>query len=107
MPSSIPLIKVALKSGCFLNPANLLQIEVEDTGVGMSPTQLKKLFRPFYRADNPLREQVGGTGLGLLIAKSLVEHHGGEMWVTSEPGKGTVFSFVLPLEQQGGRGDNE
>lgn len=91
----------------FLNPANLLQIEVEDTGVGMSPTQLKKLFRPFYRADNPLREQVGGTGLGLLIAKSLVEHHGGEMWVTSEPGKGTVFSFVLPLEQQGGRGDNE
>lgn len=92
----------------FRNPANLIQVEVEDTGVGMSPAQLKKLFRPFYRADNPLRELVGGTGLGLLIAKSLVEHHGGEMWVTSELGKGSIFSFVLPLEPPKiEQGDNE
>jgi signal transduction histidine kinase len=65
----------------------------------MSSEQLQKLFRPFYRADNPLRERSGGTGLGLLIAKSLVEEHNGEMWVTSELGKGSTFSFVLPLEQ--------
>jgi signal transduction histidine kinase/GAF domain-containing protein len=82
----------------YLTPSNLLQLEVEDTGVGMSPEQLQKLFQPFYRADNPLRDRSGGTGLGLSIAKSLVELHGGEMWVTSELGKGSTFSFALPLE---------
>jgi PAS domain S-box-containing protein len=83
----------------FLNPANLLQVEIEDTGVGMSLEDQQKLFRPFYRTNNPMRDKVSGTGLGLSIAKSLVERHGGEMWVTSEPGKGSIFSFVLPLEQ--------
>ncbi len=83
----------------FLNPANMLQVEVEDTGVGMSPEQQAKLFRPFYRADNPLRDEVGGTGLGLSIARSLVEQHNGEMWVQSEQGKGSTFSFIIPLQQ--------
>lgn len=83
----------------FLNPANMMQVEVEDTGVGMSPEQQQKLFRPFYRADNPLRDEVGGTGLGLSIARSLVEQHGGEMWVNSEQGKGSTFSFIIPLQQ--------
>lgn len=83
----------------FLNRANMMQIEVEDSGVGMSPDQRKKLFRPFYRADNPLRDVAGGTGLGLSIAKSFVEEHGGEMWVTSELGKGSIFCFILPLTQ--------
>ncbi len=83
----------------FLNNANLLQVDVADTGVGMTPEQMQKLFRPFYRVDNPLSVRAGGTGLGLSIAKSLVEHHNGEMWVSSEPGKGSVFCFVLPLEQ--------
>jgi GAF domain-containing protein/nitrogen-specific signal transduction histidine kinase len=83
----------------FLNRANMLQVDVADNGVGMSPEQRKKLFRPFYRADNPLRDVAGGTGLGLAIAKSLVEQHGGEMWVTSELGKGSTFSFIVPLEQ--------
>ncbi|MGQ9925297.1 MAG: GAF domain-containing protein [Chloroflexaceae bacterium] len=85
----------------FLNPANMLQIDVEDNGVGMTREQLKKLFRPFYRADNPLRDVAGGTGLGLAIAKQFVEQHGGEMWVQSEQGKGSIFSFMLPLEQAG------
>jgi PAS domain S-box-containing protein len=83
----------------FRNPAGLLQVEVEDTGVGMSPDQMEKLFRPFYRADNPLREEAGGTGLGLSIAKSLIEEHGGELWPTSELGKGSVFHFVIPVQQ--------
>jgi signal transduction histidine kinase len=83
----------------FLNPAQMVQVEVEDTGVGMTPEQCEKLFRPFYRADNPLREIAGGTGLGLSITKSLVEQHGGEMWVTSEQDKGSTFSFIMPLEQ--------
>ncbi|MBX0328516.1 GAF domain-containing protein [Oscillochloris sp. ZM17-4] len=83
----------------FLNRANMLQVDVEDTGVGMSPDQRKKLFRPFYRADNPLRDVAGGTGLGLSIAKALIEQHGGEMWVTSEIGRGSTFSFIIPLQQ--------
>jgi signal transduction histidine kinase len=83
----------------FLNRANMLQVDVEDNGVGMTPEQRKKLFRPFYRADNPLRDVAGGTGLGLAIAKQLVEQHGGEMWVQSEQGKGSTFSFILPLQQ--------
>jgi signal transduction histidine kinase len=65
----------------------------------MSPEQQAKLFRPFYRADNPLRDEVGGTGLGLSIARSLVEQHNGEMWVQSEQGKGSTFSFIIPLQQ--------
>lgn len=83
----------------FLNPAGLMQVEVEDTGVGMSPDQVEKLFRPFYRADNPLREEAGGTGLGLSIAKSLIEEHSGELWPTSELGKGSTFHFVIPVQQ--------
>lgn len=91
----------------FVNRANMMQIEVEDTGVGMSPEQLKKLFRPFYRADNPLRDVAGGTGLGLSIAKQLVEMHGGEIWVTSELGKGSTFSFAIPLQQATNGADDE
>jgi len=83
----------------YLNRANMLQVDVEDNGVGMTKEQQKKLFRPFYRADNPLRDVAGGTGLGLAIAKQFVEQHGGEMWVQSEQGKGSTFSFIVPLEQ--------
>jgi GAF domain-containing protein/nitrogen-specific signal transduction histidine kinase len=83
----------------YLNRANMLEVDVEDNGVGMSKEQLKKLFRPFYRADNPLRDVAGGTGLGLAIAKQFVEMHGGEMWVQSDLGKGSTFSFIVPLQQ--------
>ncbi len=83
----------------FMNQAHMMQVEVVDNGVGMSFEQRQKLFRPFYRADNPLREVAGGTGLGLSIAKALVEQHNGEMWVASELGKGSAFSFILPLQQ--------
>jgi GAF domain-containing protein/two-component sensor histidine kinase len=83
----------------YMNRANMLQVDVEDNGVGMSREQQKKLFRPFYRADNPLRDVAGGTGLGLAIAKQFVEQHGGEMWVQSEQGRGSTFSFIVPLEQ--------
>jgi signal transduction histidine kinase len=83
----------------FINPAGLLQVDVEDDGVGLSLEQQEHLFRRFYRADNPLRDEVGGTGLGLSIAKSFVEKHGGEIWVQSELGKGSTFSFMLPLTQ--------
>ncbi|MEN9935446.1 MAG: hypothetical protein RLZZ387_2025 [Chloroflexota bacterium] len=89
--------RVALR--VTLNPAGLVQVDVEDNGVGISPEQQQHLFRRFYRADNPLRDEAGGTGLGLSIAKSLVELHGGEMWVESETGRGSTFSFIVPVTQ--------
>jgi signal transduction histidine kinase len=85
-----------------LNPAGMLQMDVIDNGVGLTPEQQKKLFQRFYRADNPLRTEAGGTGLGLSIAKSFVELHGGEMWVESEIGKGSTFSFIIPIVQSAG-----
>lgn len=70
---------------------------VIDTGVGMGPEELEKLFTKFWRADDPHVRDQPGTGLGLTIAKNLVELQGGEMTVTSERGKGTTFAFTVPV----------
>ncbi|HAI08593.1 MAG TPA: hypothetical protein DCM17_04640 [Dehalococcoidia bacterium] len=56
-----------------------------------------KLFQKFYRIDNSSARTTAGTGLGLAITKALVELHGGEIWVESETGEGSVFSFTLPI----------
>lgn len=72
-------------------------LEVRDTGVGLSPEEQARLFTKFFRADNPATKKVGGTGLGLWITRSLVEMHGGAITVESEPGKGSAFSFTLPV----------
>ncbi len=74
-----------------------LQIEVVDTGVGVSTEDQEKLFTRFFRADDAAVRQQPGTGLGLNITKSLVEMHGGQIWVESEPGVGSTFGFTLPL----------
>ncbi len=78
-----------------------VQISVSDTGVGIAKEDMKKLFTRFFRADNPMRDEVGGTGLGLAISKSFVELHGGEMWVESQVGQGSTFTFTLPLGNAG------
>ncbi|MGC8874439.1 MAG: response regulator, partial [Chloroflexia bacterium] len=76
---------------------DVLQVDVSDTGVGISPEDQQRLFTRFFRADNPMRDEVGGTGLGLAISKSFVEMHGGRIWVQSELNVGSTFSFTLPL----------
>jgi PAS domain S-box-containing protein len=74
----------------------VLQVDVIDTGVGISLEDQDKLFTPFFRADEQAVRQETGSGLGLTITKSLVEMHGGEMRVASKPGKGSTFTFTLP-----------
>jgi signal transduction histidine kinase len=82
----------------FQRNGDEIEVQIADTGVGISPEQQRRLFIPFYRADNPLSEQAGGTGLGLSIAKSFVELHGGTIWVRSTVGVGSVFTFTLPIK---------
>jgi PAS domain S-box-containing protein len=75
-----------------------VQVEVGDTGVGMTADERDKLFTKFFRAQNPATQNVGGTGLGLNIVKSLVEKQGGRIWVISEPMKGSTFIFTIPAD---------
>lgn len=77
----------------------LVAISIEDTGVGMSFEQQRHIFTRFYRGDNELRAKVPGVGLGLSIAKSLIELHGGEIQVSSVQGQGSTFTFTLPIHQ--------
>ncbi len=74
-----------------------VEFHVRDSGVGIAADEMDKLFTPFHRAPNAKTSHVSGTGLGLYIARSLTELHGGEMWVHSVIDKGATFFFTMPL----------
>jgi signal transduction histidine kinase len=76
--------------------AQSLALEVRDNGSGIAPDELPLIFNRFYRSD-PSRQQTGETGLGLAIARSLVELHHGSISVQSEPGRGAAFTVLLPV----------
>ncbi|MCL2457488.1 MAG: cache domain-containing protein [Desulfobulbus sp.] len=76
-----------------------LRIEVADSGIGISQEQQEKLFSPFEQAESGISRQYGGTGLGLVISKSIVEHMGGKIWIESEIGKGARFIFTMKAKR--------
>jgi two-component system, NtrC family, sensor histidine kinase GlrK len=77
--------------------ARSLRISVSDTGRGIAPEALSRIFERFYQGATRARTGVAGTGIGLALAKRVVEAHGGKIWAESELGKGTTMTFVLPL----------
>jgi PAS domain S-box-containing protein len=77
----------------------LARIAVHDTGIGIAPEDVARLFTRFFRVDSSLTREIGGTGLGLSIVKSIVELHGGTVTVESTPGEGSTFAFTLPLAE--------
>ena len=76
-----------------------VHFSVSDTGIGIAPEKLDKVFEKFTQEDSSTTRRFGGTGLGLSISKSLVELMGGRIWVESELGRGTTFHFELPFEE--------
>ena len=76
---------------------NFVYISVTDTGIGINKEIQQKIFDRFFRAEDPNVQKVAGTGLGLSIVHSLIEMHGGQIQVKSTPGKGSTFTFNLPL----------
>ena len=73
-----------------------IEVAVEDSGIGIAPEDAAKLFEKFHRVASPETRDIGGSGLGLYIVKSLIEAHGGRILVTSAPGVGSTFTFSLP-----------
>jgi signal transduction histidine kinase len=83
-------IKAEANNGSF-------HVSVRDTGPGISSADQAKLFQEFQQADNAITRKKGGTGLGLAISKRIIEMHGGRIWVDSQPGHGSTFTFTLPV----------
>ncbi|MDX6493206.1 MAG: hypothetical protein QOH02_1141, partial [Gaiellaceae bacterium] len=82
-------------------------LTVTDTGMGMTTTDLERLYERFFRTDSAQTQQIQGTGLGLPIVKGIVEAHAGTITVTSEPNTGTSFVVSLPLALLGAQADSE
>ncbi len=79
---------------------NTIKVSVRDTGSGMRQEDLAKLFQKFVQLEGLSDRKTGGTGLGLAISKDIIEGHRGKIWAESELGKGSVFSFILPIEER-------
>ncbi len=92
-------IKMGLKPGNDYN----LEFFVEDTGIGISPENMKMIFERFRQVDSDSRRSFGGTGLGLAISKMIVELMGGDVYVRSEPGRGSKFIFTIPYRPAFGK----
>ena len=77
-----------------------VKISVQDDGVGIPAKDLPRVFERFFQVETHLTRRFGGMGLGLSVAKAMVEMHGGRIWAESEEGKGSIFTFILPIMAQ-------
>ncbi|HLO14917.1 MAG TPA: ATP-binding protein, partial [Anaerolineales bacterium] len=75
-----------------------IEVSVSDTGIGIPARDLPRVFERFFQVETHLTRRYGGMGLGLSVAKAMIELHGGRIWVESEEGKGSTFTFLLPTE---------
>jgi signal transduction histidine kinase len=91
--------EVKLAARKVSNGSNFVEFAVSDTGIGMTAEQQSKLFEEFSQADRMTAQHFGGTGLGLAITRKLARMMGGDVTVTSEPGKGSVFTVRLPSSE--------
>jgi signal transduction histidine kinase/CheY-like chemotaxis protein len=94
-------VSITVRPGTKLDHAQLFRFEVRDTGIGITPEHMTRLFQPFHQADSSTTRRYGGTGLGLSISKRLVELMGGEIGVDSQPGQGSTFWFSIALQKPG------
>ena len=92
---------VTVKAWLSTDEPDFIRCTVSDTGIGISPDNQVRIFTKFFRVADPATEQQSGTGLGMTIAKNLVEMHGGRIWLESAPGKGSTFSFTIPIAMPG------
>jgi signal transduction histidine kinase len=74
-----------------------LEVSIQDTGIGISPEDQSKLFKPFSQIDSSISRKYEGTGLGLSIVKEFLKMQNGTIWFESQPGKGSTFTFKLPV----------
>ena len=84
----------------LLKNQSMIQFSIEDNGVGIPPSEAKNLFQKFYQIDTSATRKHGGTGLGLVICKGIVQAHGGEIWVDKTFTNGACFKFTLPVLNQ-------
>ncbi len=82
-------------------PVQQAVVEISDTGMGIPAEEIEMIFERFQRAGDQLTRMIEGSGLGLAITRQIVEYHGGRIWAASTPGKGSTFTFSLPLADQG------
>ncbi|WP_319506688.1 PAS domain S-box protein [uncultured Methanolobus sp.] len=79
----------------------MLQVSIVDTGIGIENKYIDSIFIPFVQIDGSIARKYSGTGIGLALTKKFVDLHGGNIWVSSEPGKGSNFTFELPINPKG------
>lgn len=96
-------IKYSPKGGTIWVGAHVhkdwLTVYVADQGVGIPLEEQERIFEPFYRGKGEMSQNAAGAGLGLYLCRAIVEAHGGRIWVESQPGKGSIFAFTLPLRR--------
>ncbi|HYC82939.1 MAG TPA: HAMP domain-containing sensor histidine kinase, partial [Candidatus Paceibacterota bacterium] len=93
-------VTVALDDTGLNTASNTVKVSITDTGIGITEADKPKIFSKFYRAPSAVGVEPDGSGLGLFIAKDIVERHGGTVWFDTEAGKGTTFNLTLPVHQK-------